>query len=629
MRAACNVCGMLSDGPAPKLLLLVAPAGFGKTTAAATLARARPETFVIENAHLRGDLDEVLRRLWTDWPNARAVLCARQPLNVAFSLAQPHERRLVRAEELRITTAELTEFFSAFRAAPEQIARLYAATLGWPAAVFVALERARRSGVAAALDDVSALVDRPLAKYIDNEVLPSLSAQARLLLLLASFEPLEIAEIDMLLGKQREKALEEVEGSFLIRTHDDERYKLHPLLKTAIGSRRHGEASAAAGSLASVYERARQPMRAARWYLRAGDTAAANAAYNQQTFAQIEAVTSDDATAAAATLDERALVENLAIFNVAAVEQLFIHDYERWFAMAEEALRRAPDEVPSEVRAFAINMLVSRYAYFGRFDDARRVLNAQSARLGSQPEYQQVLTLCDAFVRGTHDEFIDLTDLRVRLNAMLLDPYGRAAFASLAAYVYGVQGDWPAARVELEVMIDTLTHAKQDMHLEAALMGGAFFAWLYGDDERFGEWFGRHEQLAATDDGAFFTRCVREAQFPVTGECSVAVVCFSSYLIASAARDADTARRYARLALVEGRRTHRPFNCTLAHLALGLLNPEDAQRHFADAGAAAANVGWPRVGAAVAAVVAGDEDAGMLSAFRAHYEPGPITLTSR
>ncbi|HLI95567.1 MAG TPA: hypothetical protein VKT72_05705, partial [Candidatus Baltobacteraceae bacterium] len=411
---------------------------------------------------------------------------------------------------------------------------------------------------------------------------------------------------------------------------EDEGYELHPLLKTAISTRHRGDASAAAASLASAYERARLPMRAARWYLRAGDTAAANAAYNQQTFAQIETVTSNDATAAAATLDERALVENLAIFNVAAVEQLFIHDYERWFAMAEEALRRAPDEVPSEVRAFAINMLVSRYAYFGRFDDARRVLNAQSARFGSQPEYQPVLALCDAFVRGTHDEFVDLAELRVKLNAMLLDPYGRAAFASMASYVYAVQGDWPAARVELEVMIDTLEHAKQDMHLEAALMGGAFFAWLYGDNERFDDWFGRHEQLAATDDGAFFTRCVRDAQSPATGECSIAVVRYFSYLIASArARDAGAARWYARHALEDARRTQRPFNCALAHLALGFLHPEDAQRHFTDAAAAAANVGWPRVGAAVAAIIAGDEDAGMLSAFRAHYQHGPITVTSR
>jgi DNA-binding SARP family transcriptional activator len=600
-----------------KLLVLVAPAGYGKTATAAALASERPETIVLDDADRNAALADELRRRSTGTANPLTIVCSRKPLLVPLALALPHETRLIRADELRFDDAMIAELFAPLGASDAQLDQLSAATLGWPVALLVTRNRAAESGLVTAIRELGALADRPLEQYVLG-ALSSISDDARSLLLLAACEPLTAADADLLLGERCETALDEVEGSFLVRQQREGTYLLHPLLKAAIERRLQPAARAAAVSLANAFDRAQRPLQAARWYLRAGDSAAANAAYNQQTFARMTAITTDDSVAAAA-LDDASLIDNLAIFNIAAIEQLYTRDHDRWFAMAEEALDRAPVALPVDVRALAITMLVSRYAYFGRFTDAWRILDAQAALVGKSAEYQPTLAMCEAFIRVMHEEFVDLADLRRRVSPLLLDPYGRATFAAFANYAYAVQGDWTTQRTELEIMAETLERSKQEAHAVEVLMTCVFFAWLNGDDERFRNYLERLERLRAASGTSFFIRCVRGNGASATEEYETPQVRAYAYLIAAALEDEmGKARWFARRALREAERTGRPFFCVLAHLALALLGAGDASAHMANARALAESIS-PALRRAAAAVADGAEDAGMLTEYRKRF----------
>lgn len=606
----------------PKLLLLVAPAGFGKSAMASAFARETPSV-VVDDAERLPDLDNALRQVALDRPGALTIVASRRPLVIPFSIALPSETRVLRAGDLRFTSARIADFMAAIEPTDAQIDGLHAVTLGWPAALALARRRAHESDLARALDDLDALADVAFARYVTDEAIASLSDAARSLVLLTSFAPIALADVEVLLAARTESALEEIEDGFLTRDPATGTYRLHPLLKRAIHRRLAPDARAAAAALAQAFEGAGLPLRAASWHLRAGDDRAANAAYGRQTFASMTAISSDDALVAA-KLDTAALVDNLAIFNVAAIEQLYTRDYNHWFTLAERALMRAPVSAPADVRALAIIAIVSRYAYFGRFDDARRVLAAQTALLEGRPEYRFTLDYCDAFIRASHDEAVDLDDLRLRLGAFILDPYGRVGFAALAAYVYGVQGNWPAQRDELLVAIETLTGAQQHMHLAETLMMASFFAWFYGDDVSLRDALDRLERTPADVGSDFFLRAVRDADPPNVEGYETAQVRVYAYLIAaSTARDGGRARWYARRALVEAERTARRFFSVLAHLALALLNAPEAAEHLASAAALADAVASPALQRAVAELARGGEDSGMLHAFRRRYAAAP------
>jgi DNA-binding SARP family transcriptional activator len=600
-----------------RLLVLVAPAGYGKTAVAAALASGRPEASILDDADRNPALLGELRERSAGTVSPVTIVCSRRPLQIPLALALPHETRLVRADELRFNDAMIAQLFSPLGASAEQLDQLSAMTVGWPVALLVTRNRAAERDIPTAIHELSALADRPLQQYV-VDALSSLSEDARSLLLLAAYEPLTSADADRLLGDRCEAALDEVEGSFLVRQQHEGTYLLHPLLKTAIERRFQRAARAAAASLAESFERAQQPLQAARWYLRAGDSASANAAYNQQTFARMTAITTDDSVAAA-SLDDASLIDNLAIFNIAAIEQLYTRDRDRWFAMAEEALDRAPMALPVDVRALAITMLVSRYAYFGRFTDARRVLGAQAALVGKNPEYQPTLNMCEAFIRVMHEEFVDLDDLRRRVSPLLLDPYGRATFAAFSNYAYAMQGDWTMQRTELGIMAETLERSKQEAHTVEVLMTCVFFAWLNGDDERFRDYLERLGRLHAASGTSFFIRCVRGNGASATEEYETPQVRVYAYLIAAALEDdIGKARWFARRALREAERTGRSFFCVLAHLALSLLGAADAGAHLANARALAESIS-PALQRSAAAVADGAEDAGMLTEYRRRF----------
>jgi len=597
--------------------MLIAPAGFGKSVTAGAVAAAFGDSALIERADGVEDFHDRLLRIFASRPHALAIVCARKPLKVPFDLVLPHEVRLARAKDLCLAHDAISNIFSAFPASAEQLEQVHALTLGWPAAVLALHARAQEVGIRAAIEALETMSDRVFERYVHDEVLQALSNDARSLAFLAALQPISPNEAELLLGDRCGATLDEVEGSFLIRESDG-MYRLHPLLKTV--ARRHFQTHvrAAAGALAGAYDGARLHLRAAQWHALAGDSTAVSAAYSRLTFAEMAAVSTGE-SAAVGTLDDSVLIENLAVFNVAALEQLYTRDVERWLAMAEEALKRAPAQTPPELRMIALGMLVTRYAYFGRYDDAGRILKEQTALAGDLPECQPLLALFDAFVKSMHDEMVDLAALRQRLGALLLSPHLRGLYAALAGYLHCVQGDWTAGRSELEALIEQTAASQQEMNLTEALMGSAFLAWAYGDDAHLRRWLDRLAKARAQAGSSFFLGCVQGDE-SIDESCETPTVRAAAYLIASSlASDAGRARRLARRALTESRRAGRRFYCILSHCALILLDSGDAGEHLAAARVLANEIPSEELRRAVDAVANRSEDAGMLNAFRTRF----------
>lgn len=613
----------------PKLLLLAAPAGYGKSATARAYAESSvPPARVVEDADLlfgsadgRARLTELLGDLQTD---RNLVVCSRVRLDLpTVEFALPHETRLVQARDLRLTRDAMREHVAPLLPSPGELDRLAALTLGWPVAVLTVRRRALESDLRTALDELSTLADPSLERYIATEVIETLSDSARTALLLAATASVALADLDILLGAEGPRVLDELgdDGSLVVRQPDGT-FGAHPLVAISIERRFMDAARDAAVALANAYERAGQPYRAARWYVHAGDQTGAAMAYVKQTYTGMGTFADSADSAAAAQLETDMLVNHLAIFNVAAIEQLYIRDRDRWFAIAEEALRRAPAETPALVRGFAVNTLVWRYAYFGRFEEARAVLAAQRATFGDAPEHAGGFAIAEGFLLAAQDRLPDLGALRRGLAPLLIDPNARTLFAGIAAQWYALQGDWTAERTEFELTIEHLERAQQHGFLAEALMTGAFAAWLNLDDETFRAWFGKLERTGeATESGReLFVRCVHGAGATARERRETPQIRVRAYLIAASLEaDAGVARALARRALREAERTRRPYFRILAHLSVALLDLAAAKEHVSQARILAESTPSPALQKAIDAIATGAEDAGMLAGLRARF----------
>ena len=169
------------------------PADFDSPRQLSLLLResSHPLIVVIDDYHLasRDDLNERLGWLLSRLnANVRVMLMARSSIDVALGQQWLHARVMtICAADLRLTDTELAEL-CADQLKPEQIARLGAWAEGWPAAVDMVLGLLpKHTSLESVLDAVMGSLDRPLARYISEQVLGRLPLAHQELLVQTAF----------------------------------------------------------------------------------------------------------------------------------------------------------------------------------------------------------------------------------------------------------------------------------------------------------------------------------------------------------------------------------------------------------------------------------------------------------
>jgi LuxR family maltose regulon positive regulatory protein len=278
------------------LVLVVAPAGYGKTTLLAEWALRDPRPFVLDSGT---DVDAVVESLEQARPaqvivaddlhaatedDARRILDAAAHLPKGTTLAIASRTRPpwpigrlrahrliteVRSSDLRLTRLEAAMLLDAqgLQLSGPDLDALLARTEGWPAMLYLAARQlADEEDLAAAIAAFSG-ASRPVAEFLADEVLAEIAGDERELLRRVSILPrLSGAACDSVLEAHGTgETLVELAGRGVPLVALDRRdlaFRLHPLLREALAA----ELTRAEPDLAP-----RLHLRAARWHRRNGD----------------------------------------------------------------------------------------------------------------------------------------------------------------------------------------------------------------------------------------------------------------------------------------------------------------------------------------------------------------------
>jgi DNA-binding SARP family transcriptional activator len=645
----------------PRLVSIVAAAGYGKSTVARAYARSvsprcaiadcagaqttqdlldrllytlDPQVITLEGAEALTavpDALSVLRGLFEASQTRRIVLCSRRSLPVANGLLHPHDVVALRAGDLEFDDAEIAGVLAGVKIGRERIDEIAAVTWGWAAALLFLRRCAVDGTLPEALEAVSSPLWFSFHEYAQRAVIDALSPQAReILFACVALPTLRRHDLEALYGREAAAlGLHELSADLaLLREGPGNGYSVHPLIAAAVAARYKEEVSTAIASLAQLYSE-RDPLQAAPLYLRTNDLPAASAAYEHVSVAHLER-TSYKSSSEAAALDRETLINNLPLFNAAVVSDYYRIEVNDWLLQAEEALRRAPADVPLETRRITLLFMTIRYVLAGRFADGHaRIEHERRLRAGDEQDELQC-ELMHAIVDANSDAQVDLSELRRRFAPLLGNEYFRALFARrIAMPVSALWGDWEMGQREFEIaFLQAQKRERTPFGAEIAI-AACFASWLYMDAAELQRWRARLHEFDVpslrSGIGLFL-----EA---LDGSGSIGAERFETpetrvraYLIAASLQeDSDYALALAKRALQAAEAMGRPLFIVLARVALACIEPARTEHLRIAAEHANATPSIP-LKEAVEAIEAGRADHGMLSGFMQRFARPRIPL---
>lgn len=338
-------------------------------------------SFVFENAeHIvaRTSARDFFGRLLNDRPDGRTiVVCSREGLRFHLTrYAAPHEIMMIRGRDLAFDEADLRAIFGP-ESTDEFIARLLAISQGWPIAVLLLHRFWAEGRVTALLDRLDDIAFEQLHDYLADEVLATMEPRIVDGLFVVAAVPKANA-VDLRIATRDAKIVEDLmdiarESAFLARSSDGT-FSVHPLLHALLLEQADERRAALLQEIASAYEGQLQFVRAAQLYQAAGDQRrAAQALARYEPFN--DHVMPMPYASILSSLDRQIVLRYPRLWGMTAMLRSFYVAYGELLDEAESVWRTLSPDTSKSQRSYVFLCRMIFMGHMGRYDEALVMLN--------------------------------------------------------------------------------------------------------------------------------------------------------------------------------------------------------------------------------------------------------------
>ena len=635
--AAC--AAVASDGDRERfdaLQYALASEQFDPRAALDVLGRAWPRTgeravFVFESVETLSENPQVLNffgRLLASSPeDCTLVVCSRRPLRLPLSkIAPPHRIVTLRASDLAFGPAEIASALLPLELAKHELAEIERVTQGWPIGVLMLRRFAEEGRLREALSRLDDLSFEDMHEYLVEEVLGALEPdELEVLLACAAIPDARREDLVAALGEDAPDALERLLQASPFVERVENVHRVHPLLTAAVRRRFERRSRDLALRAAEALDASGRHLRAAQLFRRLGDLDRTARSLVAQA-AMPNRVATSDYSELIASLDAPTLRAHPMLRAVTAYPRRFRVDPHLLRDEIEDIWRTLPASLDFEVRSSIGNTLARQMYETGRFDEAEGILRGLESDTGGISEVPR--TAGEAYVARTLACVLARSGRIAEAEAYFRKGYDNSPGAQFVmsrasierGLVERLRGRRDAERRMLEEAIALASGVHATVHLACALGEAAFGAWLAGEDELMLGYVAQLEACVERDGMrgfAHFCGAVRGVPVAADGSEQPNWLACADLIAAAHAAGAERLAR-AESAKRNADESNDVFLRVLAGVALGL---SDASRDemLVEALALAASIEAPGPQAAVAALIAGGRDSGLLSVFAERF----------
>ena len=444
----------------PKVLVLLAPAGFGKSSLVRQLIRADERVVPCNCADVRDDLDlarrlldalsgehdalgdgglsvaerlnlalakwrepgggtvvfenaehfaevpiarEFFARLFANRPEQRKIIvCTRQPFRISLTrFAPPHEILVLRARDLAFDNAETSALFAQYTQDETSIRRIEAISGGWPIAVLLLRRFAGEGRIATLLDRLDDVAFQELHDYIQDEVVNNLDGGLRRALFVCATIPNATAN-DLRSAGITDTAIDELtevaKQSPFVSHNAEAIFTVHPLVAALL---REGQADRRAEllhALGTLYEHEHDFPRAAELLLAAGDAPNAARVLAEHEFLRDHSPR-DEYLRVLSELDRVLVQRHPRLWAMTALARLWIAKTETLLDEAETLWRTLPADARPMQQYYILVLRSVLLGYLGMFEPALALVEEFAADCVSTPD-DEIMRPYISYVRG-------------------------------------------------------------------------------------------------------------------------------------------------------------------------------------------------------------------------------------
>ncbi len=662
------------DAPHARIVLLHAPAGYGKSVLARQYAAAAPATatcdcydvqtpyelatrvlsalgspaialddggleiattawqheagrqlFIFENAEAIAKDDRLRQfflRLIANQPPSRTVLvCSRSRLWLPVNrFIPPHVVVRLGSDDLAFTRDEVEAIAADLQLSPFAVERIAAVSRGWPIVVLLLTRLAREGDLEALLARGAEVESDELSEYFAAEIVKAMPPETRAVLeLCAAFPIARLEDLHVVFGIEEHRAQTLLADLPLITITAAGTIEVHPIARAMLHR-------AAGASFPDLLLRAadawtpRDPVRAAEFRLHAGDADAAS-----RLIATAKWPIDGAVRRIATRLPPAALVHAPVLLVAAFAARRTFADPAVLLDELQQFITSVATDPAS--RAMAQVMSIGLALEAGRVELAQQLL----AALPVPPDFGTELDTIHymrAYAAAHAGRLHETDTILERLGPHYTGiPFYEALLDQMrATWVSRARGDREHERLLFERAIAGFSAALQLDEVAGTLVQATIGAWLAGEDDAVHRYLAQLQPLIPADATAFHALSVAFA-----GRVDDAILeliprpDWRAYAaLAMASRAGAESPRFARAALDAARRSAQPFIEAVAAVALAAVSPSDrdaALRRATTSAAAVASVG---LASAVSAVRDG-RSAGMLGPLLARMTRSPST----
>ena len=338
-------------------------------------------TFVFENAeHIvaRTSARDFFGRLLNERPEGRTiVVCSREGLRFHLTrYAAPHEIMMIRGRDLAFDAADLRTIFGP-DSGDEFVERVLAISQGWPIAVLLLHRFWTEGRVSALLERLDDIAFEQLHDYLADEVLATVETRIVDGLFTVAAVPNATA-VDLRLATGDPRIVEDLmdlarESAFLSRAADGT-FHVHPLLGSLLLENAHERRVSLLQEMAGAYEGQHQFVRAAQLYQACGDQRKAAQALARYEPFNDHVMPMPYATILS-TLDREVVLRYPRLWGMTAMLRTFYVDYDDLLDEAESVWRTLSPDTSKSQRSYVFLCRMIFMGHVGRYEEALVMLN--------------------------------------------------------------------------------------------------------------------------------------------------------------------------------------------------------------------------------------------------------------
>jgi DNA-binding SARP family transcriptional activator/tetratricopeptide (TPR) repeat protein len=595
---------------------------------------SEPVAFIFESAETllaSPAMHAFLGRVLASSPeHCTLIVCSRRPLRLPLSkIAPPHRIVTLRASDLAFGQAEIESALRPLELSARELAEVERVTQGWPIGVLMLRRFAEEGRLREALSRLDDLTFEETHDYLVEEVLGALAEdELDVLLACAAVPDARRDDIAAALGEGAPEALERLLQASPFVQRVDGVHRVHPLLAAAVQPRFARRSSELALRAARSLEAAGGHLRAAQIFRHLGDLEATASNLVAQA-ALPNRVSNSDYSELIASLDAQTLRAHPLLRAITAYPRRFRVDPHRLRDEIADIWQSLPASLEFEVRSSIGNTLARQMYETGRFDEAEGILRELERLAGGITEVPR--TSGEAYIARTLACVLARSGRLDEADAYFRKGYDNAPGAQFVmsrsaierAIIERMRDRRDAERRLLDEAIVLASGVNATVHVACALAEAAFGAWLAGEDDAVPGYVDRLEDCVVRDGlrgFAQFCAAARGNAIAPNG-CEQPNWLACTALIAAAHAQGAERRTFAEAAKAHADESNDVFLRVLANVALALTDPARAEL-LAEALALAASIEAPAPQVAVAQILAGARNPGILATFAGRFAGG-------